>query len=233
MCSNISYAATKNSKNSKSKSESQHQQKRLKINPVTDEGDAWTVNAESGIYRAGTFENIGVGYSNANGWDFSLSLINTQILGPNKLFQGDIFANIAKTFSINNELSIVVGTQNGFAAVNQHPRLWYNYDYLDNRYDATSWLSLHGGAYLANAELTGTNRQVGYMTGTEVTFIPHLLALQLDYTSGHQAVSGATANMLLNITPQFQTYMGVYVPERNSGNEFAGIIGFNLSSKHF
>jgi hypothetical protein len=230
MCSSVSYAVTKTSSH---KSESQHKQKRLKINPITSEGDAWTANAESGIYRAGTYENIGVGYSTNNGWDFSVSLINTQIIGPDKVFHGDLFFNVAKTFSIIKELSVVVGSQNGFSMVNHHPRLWYNYDYVDTRYEATPWLSLHGGVYLANAEITGVYRQVGYLTGTELTFIPHKLSLQLDYVSGHQALSGATANIVFTITPKFQTYFGVYVPEQNSGNEFAGIIGFNLSSKNF
>jgi hypothetical protein len=223
---------TKNAKSSKTKSQqSQHQQKRLKTNPVTDADDAWTFNAESGIYRVGTYENIGVGYSTNNGWDFALSLINTQIIGANKQFVGDLFFTVAKTLSVPKALSVVVGSQNGFAMVNQHPRLWYNFEYVDTRYEAMPWLSLHAGSYLANAELTGTNRQLGYLVGTEITLIPHKLGLQLDYVSGHQALSGATVNVIFTITPRFQTYMGVSVPERNSGNEFAGIIGFNLSTR--
>jgi hypothetical protein len=107
-----------------------------------------------------------------------------------------------------------------------------NYTYLDTRYDVAPWLLLHGGTYIANAALTGTSRQVGFITGTEITFIPNKLALQMDYLSGHQSLSGATVNMLVNILPQWQMYMGVSVPEKNSGNEFAGIIGFNLSTKN-
>ena len=70
------------------------------------------------------------------------------------------------------------------------------------------------------------------MTGTEVMLIRNKLSLQMDYISGHHSLSGATVNMLLNLTSRFQLYMGVSVPEQNSGNEFAGIIGFNLSSKN-
>jgi hypothetical protein len=184
------------------------------------------------VYRIGIFENIVLGYSAKNGWDFSLSLLNAQILGPNKLFLGDSFVNIAKTFTPNDELSIIIGSQNGVDMVNQKPQLWFNYTYLDNRYDVTPWLLLHGGAYIANAALTGTSRQVGFITGTEITFIQNKLALQMDYISGHQSLSGATVNMLVNIMPQWQMYMGVSVPEQNSGNEFAGIIGFNLSTKN-
>jgi hypothetical protein len=223
----VGYAA-----DSQHKAKSHRQQKRLKIKSVTDNEDVWTVNTETDVYQAGTFENLVVGYSAINGWDFSLSLINTQILGSNKQFQGDTFFNIAKTFDINYDLSIVAGSQNGVALVNLQPQLWYDYTYLDNQYDVTPWLLIHGGPYLANAALTGTSRQVGFMTGTEITFIQNKLSLQMDYISGHQSLSGATVNLLLNMTSRCQIYVGVSVPEQNSGNEFAGIIGFNLSTKN-
>jgi hypothetical protein len=226
---NMSYAAT----NSKAHKEKSHQkQKRLKTNPVTDEESAWIANVETDVYRAGTYENVLLGYSAKNGWDFSVSLLNAQVFGPNQLFQGESFVSIAKTFTLNNDLSVTVGSQNGVYMVNQKPQQWLNYTYLDTRYDVAPWLLMHGGTYIANAALTGTSRQVGFITGTEITFIPNKLALQMDYISGHQSLSGATVNMLVNILPQWQIYMGVSVPEKNSGNEFAGIIGFNLSTKN-
>ncbi|MGZ5006927.1 MAG: hypothetical protein ACXWE9_05000 [Methylobacter sp.] len=224
--SNAGYAAE-----SQHKTKAHRQQKRLKVNPVTDEENAWTANAESDVYRAGTFQNVVIGYSARNGWDFSLALINTQILGANQQFQGDTFFNIAKTFTVDDDLSIVVGSQNGLAMVNVQPQLWYDYTYLDNRYEVTPWLLMHGGPYLANAALTGTSRQIGFLTGAEITFVQDRLALQMDYISGHHSLSGATVNLLLNITSRVQMYMGVSVPEQNSNNEFAGIIGFNLSTK--
>ena len=193
----------------------------------------WMVNAETAIYRAGTFENITVGYSAHNGWDVALSLINTQILGPNKLFQGEVFLNVAKTFILNPKWTITLGSQNGVALANQQPRLCYHFDFIDTHYELTSWLALHVGSYLGNKALTGTVQQVGFITGTEITFIPNSLALQMDYTSGHQALSGATVNMVLNINPYWQLYMGVYVPEQHSGNEFAGLMGFNILTKSF
>jgi len=224
--SGVDYAA-----DNQHKTKSHRQQKRLKINPVTEEEDAWTANAETNVYRADTLQNITVGYSAIHDWDFSLALINTQILGANKQFQGDSFFSIAKTFTVDDDLSIVAGSQNGLAMVNLQPQLWYDYTYLDNRYDVTPWLLMHGGPYLANAAITGTSRQIGFMTGTEITFIKDKLSLQMDYISGHHSLSGATVNMLFNLTSRVQMYMGVSVPEQNSGNEFAGIVGFNLSTR--
>jgi hypothetical protein len=221
----MSYAA-----DSAHKGKAKHQQKRLKINPLTEYENVWTANAETNVYQNSAFENITLGYSTTNGWDYGLSLLNTQFLGGNNQFQGDTFFSITKTFDINDTFSIVVGSQNGLAIVNAHPQRWYNFDFLDSRYDATSWLSLHGGPYLANSAITGTSRQIALLMGTEITLMKNKLSLQMDYISGHDALSGATVNLLFNITPRSQIYMGLYVPEQNSGNEYAGIIGFNIST---
>ena len=182
------YAATALKEKVAKSSKSVHKARRaiVKTSPVTDEGDAWTANIETDIYRTGSFENVLVGYSTSNGWDFSLSLVNSQILGPNKHFQGDTFLSIAKTFAITDDFSLVLGSQGGFTAVNTKPRSWFNYNFLDARYDVIPELSVHAGPYMANKALTGTVRRVGYLTGAEITFIPNQLALQMDYFHGIQ-----------------------------------------------
>ncbi len=220
------HAAVKKTKATKSRL-----QKRLKINPITDSEGAWVANLETDVYRAGTFENLTVGYSAKNGWDISLSLLNVQILGNNNHFQANTFLNIAKTYEINNQFSLTLGSQNGTNLAGAQPHLWYNFSFLDNRYDVVPWFSIHAGAYLANAAITTTSRQLGFLTGIEIDFIQNKLSFQVDYISGHQALSGANANLLFNITPRWQIYLGVLVPEHNSGNEFAGILGFNLSDQ--
>lgn len=227
MFSNVGYAAVK-----KVKAKSKLQQKRLKINPITEYEGAWVANVETDVYQAGTFENMTLGYSLRNGWDFSLSLLNAQVLGNNNHFQGNTFVNVAKTFELNNQFSITIGSQNGVALANPEHQSWFNFNFMDNRYDLNSWLSLHGGPYLANAAITGTTSQAGFLAGAEITAIPDKLSLQMDYISGHHALSGAAVSMLYNITSHCQIYMGLLVPEQHSGNEFAGIMGFNFSSQN-
>lgn len=201
-------------------------------NADADDYGTWTFNTETDIYRLGTYQNIAGSYADPNGWSVSLSLLNTQILGANNLFQGDTFINVAKSFTISDTLSISIGSLNGVALTNIHPQVWYDYTYSDTQYNVTPSLMIHLGPYLANAALTGTTRQVGFLTGAEITFIPNKLALQMDYISGRQALSGATVNLLLNFTPSYQMYTGVYVPEQNSGYEFSGIVGFNYATAH-
>lgn len=183
------------------KAKNHQQQKRLKVNPIPDNEGAWIANAETNVYQAGTFENLTLGYSARYGWDFSVSLLNTQVSDPNNHFIADTFFNIAKTLDITEDLTVVVGSQNGLALVNTQPQLWYSFTFVDNRYDLSSWLLVHGGPYLANAAITGTSRQVGFIAGTEITFIKNTLSLQMDYLSGHHALAGGMINLLLNITP--------------------------------
>jgi hypothetical protein len=134
MFSGVGFAAAKTVK-----AKSKLQQKRLKINPMTDYESAWIANIETDVYRAGTFENITLGYSAYNGWDISLSLLNTQVLGNNNQFQGNTFINIAKTFDINNDFALTIATQNGVALANVQLQLWFNFNFLDARYNVTPW----------------------------------------------------------------------------------------------
>lgn len=222
----IAFAATKKTNGGKSHT----QQKRMKINSMSDYDGAWIANIETDVYRAGTFENIHLGYSANKGWDFSFSLLNVQVIGGHNRFQGEPFANIAKTFAVDNRYSIAVSSSNGLMIGNAQPQSWLNFNFLDNRYGITPSIMVHGGPYLANAAITGTVRQIGFLAGIGIDFIPNKLTLQMDYISGHHNLSGANVNMLFNLTPRCQIYLGVLVPEQHSGNEFAGIVGFNIST---
>jgi len=62
MFSSIGYPAVK-----KVKEKSKVQQKRLKINPMTEYEDAWAANVETDIYRTALRKCI-FGYSANNGW---------------------------------------------------------------------------------------------------------------------------------------------------------------------
>jgi hypothetical protein len=127
--------------------------------------------------------------------------------------------------------NITAGSLNGILFNGSQPQAWLNFSFIDNSYNIASWLTVHGGIYLANAALTGTVRQVGFLTGFEIGVIPNTLAVQMDYISGHHALSGASANIVFNLTPLYQVYFGVLVPEQQSGNEFSGVLGFNLSTQ--
>lgn len=199
-------------------------------NVEPDDKGTWTYNTETNVYKSANYQNVSAGYASTNGWSGSLSVLNTQFTGANNHFMSNTFANIAKEFDLNEKVSFTAGTMNGVALVNNSRQQWFNYNYLDAQYQITPAFMLHGGTYFANKPLTGTSSQVGYLVGTEIAFIKDRLALQIDYTSGQQSLSGTAVHLLLDITPVYQVYMGVFVPDPQSGYEYTGIVGFNLTS---
>lgn len=205
-------------------------QKRLIVNAMTDYEGAWVANVETDIYQLGTYENFTFGYSAKNDWDFSVSLLNVQIAGSNLSFQGEPFVNTAKTFVFTSQLEITLGSLNGFTSGTVGPTQWLAFNFIDFQYVPVAGIEIHGGPYLANKAITGTSRQAGFQTGIEIDLLGDRLALNMNYISGHQSLSGANVNLTFNMTPLFQVYLGVLVPEANSGNEFAGVVGFNYSS---
>ena len=199
-------------------------------NVEPEDKGTWTYNTETNVYKSANYQNVSAGYASTNGWSGSLSVLNTQFTGANNHFMGNTFANIAKEFDLNETFALTVGSMNGVALVNNSRQQWFNYNYLDAQYQITPAFMLHGGTYFANKPLTGTSSQVGYLLGSEITFIKDRLALQIDYTSGQQSLSGTAVHLLLDITPVYQVYMGVFVPDPQSGYEYTGIVGFNVTS---
>ena len=191
-------------------------QKRVNVKTMTDDEGVWVANFETNIYEIESFGNTNIGYSTKNGWDVSLSLLNFQITDNLNCYQCQSFINITKTFDISEQFNVSVGSLNGITINGGHSSSWLNLTFFDTGYDITSWLTWHGGAYIANAAMTGTTRQIGFLTGVEIDFIPNKLELQIDYISGHHALSGASINMLVKLTPLWQIYFGALVPEQNT-----------------
>lgn len=191
-----------------------------------------TFNAEADIYRIGSTANFSVNYANS-GWSIGLSFYNIQFIGPtasdNNNFQIAPFLNISKTFTIDKLTSFQVGTQIGTVLVNVKPRPLYDFNYFLVNRKLFDWLSIQAGMYHANKYITYSVGTLGYIVGTEIVFIPKTLTFQATYVSANNNVSGATVNLLYNVTDNVQTYIGVGVPEKNNGNEFYGIVGLNLS----
>jgi hypothetical protein len=208
-----------------------HPPKKLNTKPNLTGEDAWTYNAETDIYRGTVYLSQGVTYSAKYGWDFGLASYNTPLYGGGaQNYENDTYLSLAKTFIIDPKDVIIVGTQAGTTFATAH-REMHLFHFANFRRDLTPWLTTYVGPYYANANLTTTVDQVGFMTGFVGKIFPGTLHIQGDYVSGHQNVSGASVNLQWYVKPEIQLYTGVIVPERDSGNEFAGVIGFNVSTK--
>ena len=202
--------------------------------PNLQDTNVFTLTSEANLYQNSLYENFDIDFSSTGGWDIQLSTYNVPVYqDPNIVqpYQADTFINVSKTFKINQSLGIILGSQNGtYLSASSSPMQWQNLDYSLGLYQISSFMSVRGGMYWANHSMSGTTDVLGYLPGVTLNLIDNILTLQADYYSGHSSLSGAVVNMQYQ-AKYFSTYIGVGVPETNSGNEFYGILGFILSSK--
>ncbi|MCX7102434.1 MAG: hypothetical protein NTX38_13375 [Methylobacter sp.] len=203
--------------------------------PNLEDTDVFTVTSEANLYQNSLYENFDIDFSSTNGWDVQLSSYNVPVYQDPNLdlpYQADTFINVSKTFKLNNSLNLIFGSQNGtYLAAKPTVTQWQNLDYSQVLWQVNSLISLRGGLYWANSIMSGTTDVLGYIPGFTVNLIEDKLTLQADYYSGQSNLSGAIVNLQYQASRYFQSYIGVGVPEQNSGNEFYGIVGFTLSSR--
>lgn len=223
----------------KSKSSKFHKKASLNkvdTTPNLQDTDIYTLTSEANLYQNSLYENFDIDFSSTGGWDIQLSTYNIPVYrDPNIVqpYQADTFINVSKTFKINQSLGVIVGSQNGtFLSASSSPMQWQNLDYSLALYQINSFMSIRGGIYWANHIMSGTTDVLGYLPGITLNLIDNTLTLQADYYSGQSSLSGAVVNLQYQLK-YFSTYIGIGVPETNSGNEFYGIFGFSLSSKGF
>ena len=173
-------------------------------------------NPEDTYYLNGTLD-----YSFTNGTDIQLATYNCPLAGGGaQNYECDSYVNLSQTFKIIGPWKAIIGSQNG--TVFASPSQWHNADYglfvLSDKH-----VNFHAGTYFVDKTLATTTNSVGYTAGFEIDLDDHW-TVQSDYYSGHNNLSGAQWNVFYN-----EYYIGVIVPEHNSGNEFAGVVGFKYN----
>lgn len=208
-----------------------HPPTKLNIKPNIVSDNVWSYIAETNIYEHNLYLNQGISYSGLGGWDIGLSSYNTPLYsGGAQNYENDTYINASKTFTITPKDMITIGSQVGTTiGNNQHTLHMLHFGNI--RHTINEWITAYVGPYYANANLTTTVNQVGVTTGVVLQIIPKQVELRGDYISGHQNVSGASTILQLYLTPLLSIYTGINIPETNSGNEFAGVVGFNISNK--
>ena len=208
-----------------------HPVKKVDVTPNTNDNDIWTLTLESDIYETTNYLNPIIDFSASNGWDVQMAFYSIPLYGGGaQNYEWDSYINLSKTFDINPYLKALAGSQNGTTLFSK-PRQWHNFNYGLLIVQPLAFINLHGGPYWANKALSTTTDVVGYTTGFAVDLIKDKLSFQGDYFSGHCNVSGAVVNLFYRLLPKVQVYMGVNVPETDSGNEFYGLLGVSVASK--
>jgi hypothetical protein len=216
-------------KGGKSKSKA-HPIKKIDTSPIEAE-QIWEYGLETNIYRDTVYISPTVTYSGKNGWDIQIASYNIPVYnGGAQNYEYDTYINISKTFDVSDKFKVVAGTQNGLTLISR-PRQLHNIDYILGSYTITSYFDAHTGPYWANKGLTTTTDTLGYTVGFNLEIIHNKLTFSGDYFNGQSNVSGAVCNLTYKFMPKFRMYIGVGVPETDSGNEFYGTVGWVLTTK--
>lgn len=202
---------------------------KINIHPSQVDNDSVTLTTEANIYYGTLYLNTSLAYSDASGWDISLSSQNIPLSGGGaQNFQEDTYFNLSRTFHFAEGHATTFGTQTGYQFYQQPIGKIHLFDFIDHEYTVFPFMKLHAGGFWVNSALSTLTEYVGAMTGIKLMYADWMI--QADYFGGHTNVSGGVFNLNYYWLNNLATYIGVGVPERNSGNEFYGIIGFSLSN---
>lgn len=195
--------------------------------------DSWVFSNEANQFESATYLNPSITFSSK--YDFDISLISQNIpVWKNGVqqFQDDTYLAVSKTFDFYGT-DIIIGSQNGYPLYVEDggkfsPGKMHQFYYFTSVKQVTDWLKIHGGSYYVNSSLSTTTNYFGGIGGFEIKYNDFIV--RGDYISAHSSISGASITAGYFVEDWFNPYVGVGVPETNSGNEFYGIVGFSLST---
>ena len=211
--------------------------KRPRIQVVQDfepEETAFLLTAESNDYYTIDYLNTTLEYSTKEGWDIGISSQNIPISNGSyaQNYNDDTYLTISKTWE-QGWGEITLGTMNGFQLYRytqqdinngiNTPNQLHSFTYGDVLWRASELVRLHSGTYYVNAALSTKTAYVapifGIVLGNEEFY------MEADYFAGHTNVSGAQVTLYHNPYENLKYYAGIMIPERDSGNEFAAVLG--------
>jgi hypothetical protein len=182
------------------KGKTAHPIKKLTTTPNNQDNDIWSFTLESNTYRNTLYLSPVLDFSSKNGWDIQITSYNIPVYGGGaQNYEWDSYINISKTLDINAQFKVLLGTQNGTTLFSSH-RQFHNVEYALAIYQPVSAANIHAGPYWANKALTTTSNVFGYTAGFNVGFLNNKLAVQGDYFSGSNSLSGAIVNVFYQVS---------------------------------
>jgi len=156
-------------------------------------------------------------------WTYGVQIANVKLLGDQmQNYENDTYINLARRVSFN-KISVEIGGQAGYNFGNT-PKKLHATSYADITYSISDTLSTHFGGYYVNDELATIHQPFNFQAG--IKYKINKFIITGDYYSGNNNLSGAVIDVYYQISKNLRPYIGIMVPETNSGNEFAGITGF-------
>ena len=208
---------------------------KVNVHPNQTNDGTWTFSAEINPYQQSAYLDTGLTYSSLDDWDIALATQNIPLSGQGDPgYQDDTYLQISKTLVWSGAVSTILATQSGYALYSAASGIpgglgkLHHLDFINNKFRISDNLQLHGGSYYVNAALSTRNAYFGGLIGFEWSL--NDLVLRADYLGGHTNVSGATVSVNYYRWQNLNTYLGIGIPEQHTGNEFYGLIGFQLST---
>lgn len=197
--------------------------------------DSWVFSSEANQYQDATYLNPSITFSSKYNIDITLASQNIPVWKNGaQNYQDDTYLMVSKTFRIDEDNDFIIGSQNGYALYAEDgkpitPGKMHQFYYITHVTQVNDWLKLHGGSYYVNSALSTTTNYFGAIGGFEAKW--DNFVVRGDYLSAHTNISGATVTAGYFIEDSINPYVGIGVPETNSGNEFYGIVGITFSTE--
>lgn len=185
------------------------------------------VGNEFNVYRNTLYENAFLQYYSTN-YVIGLQSLNIRMDGVQmQNYEMDSYINGSYKFDLTDNLSTEIGSKIGtnFSNTSASQQL-HTSSFIDLGYQINEQLSIHAGSYYVNNSLATKHQPFNAQAGLKYKY--NNIIVLADYYSGSNNLSGAVINIAYQLLPRFRPYVGIQVPETNSGNEFAGNIGFTF-----
>jgi len=206
--------------------------KRINVDNVEEDSLGLNIINEFNVYRNVIYLNSIVQYNTKDLWSFGLQLLNIPLRNNGaQNYEYDGYLTLTKSIKLSENDVLSIGTQVGTTLLSQPPTQIHNFSFVDNQYEVNDTFNFHIAAFYVNDALATIHQPFGIIAGFEYKVFPKKFHIQGDWYSGNSNVSGSVVNFNYYVLDNFQCYIGINVPAHNSGNEFAGNLGFNLRLK--
>jgi hypothetical protein len=205
--------------------------RRLDVTAPDDINNAVTLQLEDDYYNLDStvthYLQGALELSTRSGYTYSIQALNVPLYGGGaQSFQNDLYFGFSKYTKLNEQFALNTGTAHG--TVFGAPAMqWHSSHYANVDFKVTDWLTIYGGGYYANKQLSTTANVFGYLTGFSIKFLDGF-KIEGQYLSGVNNLSGGTFNLWYK-----NFYIGIGSGEANSGNPWYGSAGFKLKLFNF
>lgn len=205
---------------------------RIRVLPDYDNFTGVQQTTELNIYQNSIYVNKFLEWESADELTIGIYFNNIPLDHQGKYRQtyiDDTYVGIGKWWGKRGELrfgiSGQIGTQLPEDGMRQTTRSLLAVTIAQVQYTFLNNFIVSIGPYWANPAMSTVGNYVG--TAVNVGWkLSNQLRIEGSWYSGKTNLSGAIINMYYSIFPDTDVYVGVQIPEANSGNEFAGNVGF-------